>query len=130
MIASVILTMLLILIVPGAGQTSNPVGRLVEALFWIPQLACGAMVGWFLRRHFAIFNSGYALLIPLAFLLWNILTEGLRMRAYTPLKDIYFSANSGDTEGLYKLFFTAPVYTAVAYCLGAFAARQTSLNPN
>jgi hypothetical protein len=123
MTASVILTMLLILIIPGAGQTSNLVGRLLDPPFWIPQLACGAMAGWFVSRRFAVFNSGYALLIPLTLLLLNILTEGLRMRAYTPLMDIYFSADSGATEGLYKLFFTAPANTAVAYCAGALASR-------
>jgi hypothetical protein len=73
------------------------------------------------RKRFFVFNSAYGILIPLLLLIWNILTEGLRMQPYTPLIDIYFSAHSGATEGLYELFLTAPLYTAIAYSLGALA---------
>ena len=41
------------------------------------------------------------------------------MRKWTPLSNIYFSSDSGDTEGVYKLMFVAPVYTAIAYLIGA-----------
>jgi hypothetical protein len=121
MLAAAILTMLLILVFPPAGQTSTFVGRMLEPPFWIPEITCGAAAGWFVRKHFFVLNPGLGILIPLLLLLCNILTEGLRMRRYIPLIDIYFSANNGDTEGLYKLFLTAPLYTAIAYCLGALA---------
>jgi hypothetical protein len=121
MLAAVILTMLLILIFPPAGQKSTFIGSKVEAPFWVPEIICGAAAGWLVRKRFSVLNSGYGILIPLLLLLWNILTEGLRMRSYTPLIDIYFSTHSGDTEGLYELFLTAPLYTAIAYCLGALA---------
>ncbi len=114
MTASMILTLVLIMIVPGAAETSNLLGRLLDPPFWVPQLVCGVIAGWFVRRRFAVFNSGYALLIPFTLLISNILTEGRELRAYTPLRDVYFSANNGATEGLYELFFTAPVYTAIA----------------
>ena len=123
MLASIILTMLLILIIPGAGQVATPIGRLLEPPFWLPQLASGAAAGWLIRRRLSITNGGYGVVLPAVLLAANILTEGLRMRASTPLVDIYFSANSGDTEGLYKLFFTAPLYTAIAYGLGALASK-------
>jgi hypothetical protein len=121
MLAAVILTMLLILIFPPAGQRSTLIGSMTEAPFWTPEIICGAAAGWLIRQRFSILHSGYGILIPLFLLVWNILTEGLRMRPYTPLIDIYFSAHSGDTEGLYELFLTAPLYTAIAYCLGALA---------
>jgi hypothetical protein len=123
MVAGVILSMLLALIIPGAGQTSTLVGRVLDPPFWIPEVAAGAAVGWLVRRRLAILNAALCLVVPIVLLVSNILTEGLRMRTYTPLIDIYFSANSGDTEGLYKLTFTAPVYVAVAYCVGALAAK-------
>jgi hypothetical protein len=119
MAAGVILAGLLIVVIPAAGQTSNLLGRLLDSPFWITQVICGAAAGWLVRRRFNVLNAGYGILFPLALLVLDILIEGLPMRKFVPLIDIYFSANSGDTEGLYKLFFTAPVYTAIAYCIGA-----------
>ncbi len=121
LLAAVILTMLLILVFPAAGQRSTFIGSMTEAPFWTPEIICGAAAGWSVRRRFFVLNSGYGVLLPLLLLIWNILTEGLRMRPYTRLIDIYFSAHSGDMEGLYELFLTAPLYTAIAYCLGALA---------
>jgi hypothetical protein len=123
MLASVLLAMLLILIVPAFGQATG-VGRVMDPPFWLPQIVCGAIVGWIVRRHSLVSNPGFGILFPLCLLLWNILTEGLRMRNYTPLIDIYFSGNNGDTEGMYKLVFTAPLYTGIAYTLGALASRK------
>jgi len=74
-------------------------------------------------------NGGWGIIIPAALLAGNVLMEGLRMRAYTPLVEIYFSANSGATEGRYKVVFTAPLYTAVAYPLGAMAAKLIKTEP-
>jgi hypothetical protein len=130
MLAAVILNMLLILIFPPAGQTSTFVGRMLEPPFWILEIACGAVAGWLVRKRSFVLNSGYGILIPLLLLVWNILTEGLRMRPYTSLIETYFSAHSGDKEGLYKLFLTAPVYTAIAYCLGALASKTTVKTPD
>jgi hypothetical protein len=124
-LTAVIMNMLLILIYPPAGQTSTFIGSKLEAPFWIPEIICGAVAGWVVRERFTFFNAGYGILIPLLLLLCNILTEGLRMRPYTPLIDIYFSAHSGATEGLYELFLTAPLYTAIAYYLAALASKIT-----
>jgi hypothetical protein len=130
MFAAVILSMLLILIFPRAGQTSTFLGRMLEPPFWAPEIVCGAAAGWLIRERFFVRNPAYGILVPLVLLLGNLLTEGLRMRPYTPLVDIYFSANSGATEGLYKLIFTAPAYTAIAYSLGAFAlAIKAKVHP-
>jgi hypothetical protein len=126
-LVSLLLSLLLVLIIPTFGQTSSVVGRFLEAPYWLPEIACGAITGWIIRKRFRVTNAAYGILVPLCLLLWNILTEGLRMRNYTPLIDVYFSANNGDTEGLYKLIFTAPLYTAVAYALGALASKM-SLN--
>ncbi|MBB5345864.1 hypothetical protein [Tunturibacter empetritectus] len=123
MLASVILTGLLILVVPSAGKSSTSLGRILDPPFWAPQLLCGVLMGWYFKRRFELPNPGFVMLIPLTLLLWNIFSEGLAIRHYVSLKDVYFSANSGDTEGLYKLFFTAPVYTAFAYWLGSLGAK-------
>jgi hypothetical protein len=121
MLASVLLAMLLILIVPAFGQNSG-VGRVMDAPFCLPEIVCGAIVGWIVRRRFLVSNPGFGILVPLCLLLWNILTEGLRLRNYSPLIDVYFSGNSG--EGLYQLLFTAPLYTGIAYALGALASTK------
>jgi hypothetical protein len=123
MLASVLLAMLLILIVPAFGQATG-VGRVMDAPFCLPQIVCGAVVGWIVRRRFLVSDPAFGIFVPLCLLLWNILTEGLRMRTYTPLIDVYFSGHSGDTEGLYGLVFTAPLYTGIAYTLGALASRK------
>ena len=124
MLASVLLTMLLILIVPAFGQATG-IGRVMDAPFWLPQIVCGAVFGWIVQRRSLVSNPGFGILVPLCLLLSNILTEGLRMRNYTPLIDVYFSGNSGATEGMYKLVFTAPLYTGIAYTLGALASITT-----
>lgn len=122
MVASVILTIVLILIIPGAGRAASPVGKVLDAPFWVPQLTCGAALGWFVRRRLSLTNEGYGIILPAVLLGMDILKEGLPMRKWTPLVDIYFSANNGDTEGIYKLIFVAPVYVAAAYALGALAS--------
>jgi hypothetical protein len=128
MFVSVILAMLTTLIIPGAGQASTLIGRTLEPPLWLPQVICGGLAGWIVKRRFGIGDGGFGILIPLLLLLLSIFTEGLEMRPYTPLADIYFSADSGATEGLYKLIFTAPLYTAIAYCLGALASKTVSTN--
>jgi hypothetical protein len=125
MFASFFISMLLVLLFPGFGKTSTLVGRLSDSPYWIPQIVSGAVTGWLVRKRSFFFNAGYAVLVPLCLLLSNILTEGLKLRKYTSISDIYFSANNGDTEGLYSLIFTAPVYVAIAYTLGALAAKYS-----
>jgi hypothetical protein len=117
--AGLILAMLCILVIPGAGQTSTVIGKLLDAPFWLSQLVCGAVAGWALRRRLRISGYGYALVIPFLLLVLDIVIEGVPMRKWTPLSDVYFSSNSGDTEGVYKLMFVVPVYTAIAYVMGA-----------
>jgi hypothetical protein len=121
--ASFLISMLLVLLIPSLGKTSSTVGGLLEAPYWIPQIAAGAGVGWLVRKRSILLNAGYAIPVPLCLLAWNILTEGPQLRKYTALPDVYFSANNGDTEGLYKLIFTAPLYVAIAYALGALVAK-------
>jgi hypothetical protein len=122
-VAGIVLSMLLILIIPGAGRTASLIGRALDPPCWLSEIACGAAAGWFVKRRLDISNVALGLIVPIVLLVSNILTEGLRMRPYTTLTDIYFSANSGDTEGLYKLLLTAPMYTAVAYCASTLAAK-------
>src|ERR1700742_2497519 len=73
MFAAVILTMLLILVFPPAGQRSTFIGSMTEAPFWIPEIICGAAAGWLVRQRSSVLNSGYGLLVPLLLLIWNIL---------------------------------------------------------
>jgi hypothetical protein len=123
MFASLLTSLLLVLLIPELGKKSSVVGSILEAPYWMPQILGGFIVGWLIRKRSSLSNAGYAILVPLCLLLSDILTEGLKMRKYTTISDIYFSANNGDTEGLYKLIFTAPLYAGIAYALGALVAK-------
>jgi hypothetical protein len=129
-LVSVLLSLLLIAIVPEFGQKASVIGRGLEGPYWLPQIICGAAAGWTMRTRSAVMNAGYGILVPLCLLLLNLLTEGFRMRSYTPIVDIYFSANNGATEGLYKLIFTCPLYTGIAYALGALASKMSRMKPS
>ncbi len=121
--AGFILAMLCILVIPGAGQTSTVIGKLLDAPFWLSQLVSGAAAGWVLQRRMRIKGYGYAFVIPVLLLVLDIVFEGVPMRKWTPLSDIYFSSDSGATEGVYKLMFVAPVYSAIAYVMAAGVAQ-------
>ncbi len=124
MFAGLLISAVIILIVPGAGQASTVIGRLLDPPFWLSEVACGAVVGWWVRNRFSIRLAGLGIIIPALLLGLDVLLEGLAMQKYTPLIDVYFSSNNGDTEGIYKLIFVAPLYTAVAYTLGALTSKR------
>jgi hypothetical protein len=118
------------LIIPGAGETSTIIGRTLDSPFWLAEVGCGVVVGWWMRSRFSIGLSGLVIIIPTLFLGLDILFEGLPMRTYTPLVDIYFSSDNGATEGVYKLMFVAPLYTAIGYCVGAIASKLFKTGPH
>ena len=125
MLAGLLLSAVIILIVPSAGQTSTVIGKALDPPFWLSEVVCGAIIGWLVRCRFSIRLAGLGIIVPTVLLIFDVVFEGLPMRTYTPLSDIYFSSNSGATEGLYKLMFVAPLYTAIAYGLGALASKLT-----
>jgi hypothetical protein len=134
-LAAFILAMILILIVPGAGQIASPIGRLLDSPYCLPDVACAAVLGWLAQRRLSIAGAAYGIILPAALLVADVVIEGLPMQKYTSLVDIYFSSNSGDTEGLYKLFLTDPLYCAVSYAFGALAStfvrrREGNLSPD
>lgn len=120
-----LLSVLIELVVPGAGQTSSFLGRALETPFWLMEVGCGAIGGWLIGRRFPVKFPILGIVVPTLLLCLDILIEGREMRKYTSLMDVYFTANNGGTEGIYNIMLVAPLYTAIAYTLGDLASKLT-----
>jgi len=68
----------------------------------------------------------FAWVPPAVFLSWSAWGWQKTMSIYDSTWDTYFGSKCGGSECLYRLFLTVPLYTALAYSVGALTRRKKS----
>jgi hypothetical protein len=124
------------LALPGARPTKNTSGGnfidhmieqrisiLLDQPYYAAPVLCALVLGVLSRRFSRSCWAGCVWILPLAILVWNLLTwEGAGPPTtavyWSDVRANYFGADCGSSECLYELLVTMPFYTAVAYTLG------------
>jgi hypothetical protein len=124
-VASILIT----IVVPGAGEQSTLIGQLTAEPFWVPEIVAGLLLGWLAYETVPSKIAFIAWAAPGSFLLWSAWSWQRRMAVYDSTWDTYFGRHCGGSECLYQLFLTVPFYSSIFYSIGAFSkyivARRT-----
>ena len=121
----VILSAVILVIYPPAGEQNTIAGRLTGEPVWIPEIAAGLWLGYFVYRRVPSRLAFFTWLTPAFFLFFSALSWQRGMAQYDSTFDTYFGTGCGGSECLYELFLTMPFYTSVGYTLGALLAKIT-----
>jgi hypothetical protein len=119
-----LISMLLALFCLVVPQVRVPLGYVLGEPFFPLQVLSGVILGFLANRRFRNWSAVWVWIPPAANLAHTISTwKVYTSRSYWEDVWAYFFVG---TDGLHALFYTAPVYTAIAYSVGAFLALRCS----
>jgi hypothetical protein len=114
-----VVSAVVILIYPPAGEQATISGQLNGEPIWLPDILAGLFLGQFFYRRVPSRLAFLAWLPPAVFLLWSALAWQRSMAVYDSTWDTFFGKNCSGSECMYELLLTAPFYTAISYSAGA-----------
>jgi hypothetical protein len=130
MILGFIASLLVTILVPGAGKQSTIIGQLTGEPFWVPEIVAGLVLGWLVYETVPSKFAFAAWAAPGCLLLWSAWSWQRRMALYDSTWDTYFGKDCGGSECLYQLFLTAPFYSSIFYSIGAFSKYVVARRAN
>ena len=95
--------------------------------FWIPEIVAGLVIGWFSYRRWPAKSAFWTWLIPAVFLGVSAASWQVHSSLYDSTWNTFFAFDCGNSECLYQLLFTAPLYTGFGYAVGAYLARKVRI---
>jgi hypothetical protein len=121
-LAGFVISLLLVVVLPGGGSHDRFFGQVISEPFWVPEIIAGILVGRLFYSRAPSRVAFVAWLVPCILLAWNVWSDQQTMSAYDSTWDTFFGRNCGGSECLYQLVLTVPFYAGVAYSLGACVA--------
>jgi hypothetical protein len=117
------------------GMSFHQFNRALSVPYFPVQIAFGLMVGYFGRLRFGTRFSFWVWVIPLSILTWHFLAfePGVLQNSWRVRLDHFMGPSCRPYWGDHhsrpcfdQLVYTAPVYTSIAYVLGALVRKHTA----